>query len=586
MKRRAMAAALAAVLTIPVFAQKSDGDADVIFRAMKDEMDRARALSVVNLDRPYYIEYDLDDSDGLSIIASLGGLIDARRNRMRIPRTQVRVGDYKFDNTNYAYTDFFQRNDGQWPWENNYEVLRHLLWLATDRSYKGGVQAIGRKRAALKDVNSAELPPDFAKAEPVQRVLPVRPQTFDQARWTAIAKQVSAVFSKYPQVLDSRVEMSLSNGTYYMANSEGTRLRLPDNLSSVRIRARGRAKDGMPVHDSVTVQALLASDLPAEAELRRLAEQIAQNVTAMSAAPTAESYTGPVLFEGQAAGQLLAQLVGSNLMLNRKPVNETRGENLPISPSEFETRLGTRILPDWMNIVDDPQHAPINGKPLLGNYEIDYEGVPAKPVTVVEKGKLKSFLFTRQPVKDFAASNGRARMPGLFGARSAVFSNLIVEAAEAKPLADVKKQLLSIIKDRSLPFGLLVRKLDFPSTAIAEDLQGLRGTLSPGGPRPVSFPLLVYRVYPDGREELVRGLRFRGLNAKALKDITAASSEQTVFDYQNNLAPFALVGAGNYITACAVVSPSLLFEELDLEKQQDELPKPPLVPPPSLSDGQ
>ena len=106
---------------------------------------------------------------------------------------------------------------------------------------------------------------------------------------------------------------------------------------------------------------------------------------------------------------------------------------------------------------------------------------------------------------------------------------------------------------------------------------------SGGGTRPVSLPLLVYRVYPDGREELVRGLRFRGLSTRSLKDIVAASDDPQVFNFIDSLYPFALMGGGGFISNCSVIAPGLLFEELEFEPTQEDFPKLPIVPPPPIT---
>ena len=213
-------------------------------------------------------------------------------------------------------------------------------------------------------------------------------------------------------------------------------------------------------------------------------------------------------------------------------------------------------------------------------------GVSPKALPLVEKGVLKSFLLTRTPaLKGFEASNGRARMPGSFGARGSGFGNLFVRAAQPTPAADLKKKLIDMCKQRNKPYGLLVRKLDFPSSASVEELRRFAAAMSQsgGGTRPVSLPILVYRVYPDGKEELVRGVRFRGLSTRSLKDILAASDESAVFDFIDTPAPFALMGAGGFVTNASVIAPGILFDELELEPMQQEVPKPPIVPPPPLS---
>jgi hypothetical protein len=337
----------------------------------------------------------------------------------------------------------------------------------------------------------------------------------------------------------------------------------------------------MLVRDARTFQALEIDGLPPDAEMLKGIAEVGANLRALAHAPVGEASSGPVLFEPQAAAQLLAQLLGDNLRLPRKPVAEP-GRNINFLPSELETKVGSRILPDWFDVVDDPKQTTWKGKPLVGFYEFDLEGVPAQPVSVIEKGVLKNFLTTRQPVKGFPTSNGHARLPGSYGNRSAAISSLFIKASRAAPLAKLKQQLIDLCKERGKPYGMLVRKLDYPFSAGFGELQSLaQGSQQSGGSvRPVSPPVLIYRVYPDGREELVRGLRFRGMSTRSLRDILAASEETALFEFVNNAAPLALLGAGGYLAPTSVISPALLFEEIELEIPQEQLPKRPIVSPP------
>jgi TldD protein len=307
---------------------------------------------------------------------------------------------------------------------------------------------------------------------------------------------------------------------------------------------------------------------------------VGDHVRDLVKAPVGTSFTGPTLFEPEAGAQLLAQVIGDNLRVPRKPLSDP-GRNINFQPSEFETRMGARVLPDWMDVSDDPTQSSFNGKPLMGFYPFDLEGVAPKPVSVIEKGTLKSFLTTRQPIKGFPVSNGHARLAGSFGADSAAIANMIVKASESTPLADLKKRLIEMVQQRNLPYGMLVRKLDYPYSGSAGDLQALRQASQQSGARAVSPPLLVYRVYPDGHEELVRGLRFRGLSTRTLRDILAASQEVALFSFINNGAPMAMMNQGGYLSATSVVSPGLLFDEIEFEMPQEQLSKPALVPPPS-----
>jgi TldD protein len=557
---------------------------DVILQAMQDEIARSRSIKIPNLtDAPYYIEYGLDDFEGLTLSATLGGLMQIQRTHVRIPRVEMRVGDYKFDNTNYLFSDLFRHSGmegDRMPLDDDPLAIRTHFWLATDAAFKGAVDSISRKRSALKNVAAPETLNDFARAQPVRILLPVKRIPADEAAWTKRAKALSAAFLDYPAVLNSGVEFQWSQVATYYANSEGTALRYPDNLVDVRIRATGQAPDGTPIHDHAEFFGHVFLDLASEDRMMKSAQQVGANVTALAAAPVAETYAGPVLFEAQAAAQLLAQMLRA-LAPVRKPVNEP-GRNIPIPASEFEGREGSRILPEFLDVVDDPTQTEWRGQSLFGSYLVDMEGVKPVPLPLVEKGVLKNFLMTRQPVRGHEGSNGRARLPGNFGAGTAAFGNLFVKAAETSTAAELKKKLLETISKRGKPYGMLVRKLDFPSSANVEEIRKLYGGEQGPSGRVVSAPLLVYRVYPDGREELVRGLRFRGLTARSLRDITAASDEAFVFDYLENGAPLALSGGGGYVANTTVVAPSLLFDDLELERVDAEWARPPIVPAPPL----
>jgi TldD protein len=271
--------------------------------------------------------------------------------------------------------------------------------------------------------------------------------------------------------------------------------------------------------------------------------------------------------------------------VTRKPVSPP-GRPSPHVPTELENRIGARLLPEWMDVVDDPTQTEWHGHALLGHYLYDMEGVAGKPLPLVEKGVLKTLLLTRTPVsKDLNTSNGRARMPGASGSRAPDFGNLFIRASKTMPAAEMKQKLIQMCRDQNKPYGMLVRKLDYPSSASGEEFRRMATAMaqSGGNTRPVSLPLLVYRVYPDGREELVRDVRFRGLSTKSFRDILSASDETTVFDYIDSNAPFALMGAGTFVTTVSVIAPAVLFEELEFEPVQEDTAKPPIVPPPPVS---
>jgi hypothetical protein len=556
---------------------------DPVLQAMHDEMERSRKLTVSNLEAPYFIEYLVDDEEDFSLTASLGGLVARRHEHFRSPEVHVRVGDYKFDNTNYAGGGFSfgTRYDlERFPLENAYPVLRRYFWLQTDSAYKSAVEAISRKRAALRNLTAGEQMDDFAHAAPLHYLRAFSRLAIDEEAWTNRVRALSAIFAQYPEVKNSTVVLESGDGGYYLVNSEGTEVRAPERATFLRAQATAQAPDGMTVRDAVVFHSLDAARMPTDAELNRGVTALAENVVALAHAPKGEDYSGPVLFAGVAAAQIFAEVLGRNLAIARRPAME-QGRGGGFSASELEGRIGARILPDSFDVVDDPTQKEWRGRPLYGSYDVDREGVAAAPLRLIEKGVLKAFLLTRQPVRGFEGSNGRARMPGSYGASAAGISNLFIASSETTPAAELKEKLMELCRTRDKPYGILVRKMDFPSSAPLDEVRRLLSG-SQGSTRPVSIPILVYKVYPDGREELVRGLRFRGLNARSFKDILAAGDDSTVFEFMNSTAPFALIGASSFTAETCVVAPSILIDDLELDPAEEELPKLPVVPPPEL----
>lgn len=557
---------------------------DPVLRSMRDELARTRMLQIVSLDKVYFASYMLEDASLYSVTASLGALYGPVSFRIRAPRLQLRLGSYTLDNTNFVASNLLrEQGEEAWPLDDDYNLLRLDWWLATDRAYKAAARVIARKRAALQGITPGEKLNDFARAAPFRYTPTFTPGAAAAKDWPERVRRLSAIFLKYPGIAASDVTYGATSATVRYINTEGSLQRYPDDFDHVRITAMAYAPDGAELRDAWTIVRTGGASMPDEAGLQQAAEQVAGELHGLAKAPAGEDYSGPVLFEATAAAQMFAQLLGSNLALTRIPVTEP-GRTLPLPSSELEGRIGSHVLADWMDVRDEPALKTFEGQPLAGHYVVDIEGVEAKPVSLVEKGILKSYLMTRQPVRGLEGSNGHARLPGMFGAPTARISNLIVKASTTVPEAELKNKLITMCRERGKPYGILVRKLDFPTAASAQDLRRMSmAALRSGGPaRIFSAPLMTFKVYPDGRKELVRSMRFRALPVRALKDIAGASDRASVFSYIDNGAILAVPGGSSTAVACSVVSPSILLDDVDMERVQEEIATPPLVPPPAL----
>jgi predicted Zn-dependent protease len=335
--------------------------------------------------------------------------------------------------------------------------------------------------------------------------------------------------------------------------------------------------------------------LPDVETVRKQLNVAGSELMGMRAAPTASDYTGPVLFESRAAAALLAQVLGPSLSGARPPVAfQAVVEQLMSSlgaRSDWSGKVGSRVLPETVSLVDDPSAKDYKGTLLIGAYAIDEEGVPSAKVTIVSSGKLKNLLMSRRPGSDFEQSNGHGRAAFGIDARPTM-SNLFFTSSETTPKDELKKKFLDACRAEKLDYCLVVRQMDNPSISILhqEDFTELLASFG-GNAATDRLPLVVYRVYvSDGHEELVRGARITGFSPRSLRNIEAIGNDNYVYNYmQNESAGVAGTALGAFGTAqngvpASVVAPSLLFEEVEVRGARGEpkrlpiLPEPPMTP--------
>ncbi len=557
---------------------------DENLRAMVDEINRSRDLRMMVGAPLYYLNYNLARGDGFLVGYSLGALVNRGESHLRLPQVKARVGTYDSDDSNFLLSGIYQgtRFDAQtFPLEPDYPLMRRDWWLLTDMAYKGSVQSFNYKKASMQNLRQVQEFPDFTPAPATVMVLSGEPANFDKSRWDRVARTLSEVFLRYPTILDSQVQFGYSRGVEYQVSSEGAVVRRPFAIGFLRVIAKGKSDRGGEIWDGAEFLGFKESDFPSDAALHDAVAKLADGIVARQTAPRGESYTGPVLFEGVAAPQLTAQLIGRQLWIPRKPVTvPNRPLNWP--RLELEGRIGTRIVSELLTVRDDPTATAFQGKPLLGTSLIDLEAVKPEPLTVIKDGRLEAMFRTRTPSVPGEVTNGRARLHGLFGAARGAASNLFVEARESVPEAQLRSRLLEMVKAANKPYGIIVRKLDFPSGGDQNALRVIfSGNATNTGKIPVSLPLMVYRIYPDGREELIRDVNFRELEIRALRDIVAGDTPH-VFHFLENGATFAPIGVGTYVAETSVICPSLLLEEVELEPIRVETRTEPLVAPPPL----
>lgn len=566
-------------------------ESDVVLKAMQDELARTLGqLQVKDLEKPYFVEYVITDQEIFSTSATFGALVYTNRNRYRTLQTQVRVGDYTLDNSGFlSQQDLFSINlPSEVPVDDEYNALRHSLWLGTDAAYKQAVEAFARKQAFLRNRSDEEPLPDFSHEDPVRLMVRRQPMQVDQTHWEQQVREWSAVFRQFPDIQESNVSLQATQIHTYLVNNEGTVVREPQLIICIEARASTQAADGSRIRHAVPVYAARFDQVPPALEIASRIRAMAEELSQLRTAPVlADPYSGPVLFTGQAACEMFAQVLPPQFSGQRPPLveQEEYAAALGFAKSELAARLNRPVFPPTVSILDDPTQVAFRGQSLIGGYQVDDQGVAARPVPLVENGILKTLLMSRRPRKGIDRSNGHGRAVPFAGI-NATISNLFIQPREGKSEGEIKQELIALCKQENLPFGIWVKVLSVPGgwTDVNDAGDAANSYQREGLTAPVS----IYKVYvDDGREELVRGIKLGGVSFRQFKRLSAIGQEVYV---HNRIATgggasidIGQGSAGLLGLPTTVVAPSVLIEDVELRPITGPRQKPVLLNHPYFS---
>ncbi|HXJ05082.1 MAG TPA: metallopeptidase TldD-related protein [Candidatus Acidoferrum sp.] len=596
---------LAAALSCSAFARaQAPNDNDHTLQAMRDEMARSKSRLELKIpgtqqpQRPYYVEYRLLDLDVREVVAEFGALLSSSRTRNRFMDVEARIGNYKQDSSNFVSDDAFRGfigPTGSVGIDRDYNSLRQDLWIATDQAFKEAVETYSRKQAYLSSLARQSDINDFAKATPLRLIEPLTTPDWSNRNWEQEARESSAALRVFPQIYESRVTYYLVYATEYLLTSEGTEIRTNRCYAAIEAGLDTLADDGMQINHMYSAYAPKPADLPSVDAVRKALNVTGTELMAMRAASPAQDYTGPVLFEARAAAPLLAEVLTPAINGARPPVSFTPVMEQLLTglggKSDWVGRMGARVLPATVSLTDDPGAKEFRGTPLLGGYSVDDEGVRAEKVNIVENGNVKQLLMSRRPGPDSDQSNGHGRSAFLNDAKPTM-SNLYFRSTDTLSPADLKKKFLDECRSEKLPYCLIVREMDNPSISLLhqEDFSELLASFGGGAGTGDRLPLIVYKVYPeDGREEMIRGSRIIGLNTRMLRNLGGIGNDEFVYNYmQSQVSGFAGTALGAFGSAqnglpASLVSPSLLFDDLEVRGARGEPKRLPLLPAPSMT---
>lgn len=531
---------------------------------LKSELDRNFEILKAKAEPPpYFLSYSVTEEEGNSLAASLGTLLAQGHAHRRFLDTTVRIGSTAFDNYHPERGQVLRFTSAiPLSLDNSPNQIKRALWLETDRVYRLSSRRFIEisTQNKLKADGSVATGDDFSAEQPSVASQPPKKYAVDLDDWKKKIKQWSAGFQKYPEILSSAVHFSAQREEKTLVNSEGTSVEHGRSFFRVTVSASAKAADGMDLSTFSSVEAADLKNIAPDSVIEKEVEHVAKDLTALLKAPPAEPFVGPAILSGRAAAVFFHEIFGHRI--------EGHRQKDPAEGQTFAKRLNEPVLPNFLNVIFDPTRSSLNGLDLNGSYEFDDEGVKTRPVTVVEKGILKTFLLSRSPVGPFHQSNGHGRrQPG----REVVSrqSNLIVESSKQVSDTKLREMLVAEVKRQSKPYGLYFDQVTGGyTTTRREGLQAF-----------TVIPLVVYRVYADGRpDELIRGVNIVGTPLASFEKILATSDKSEIFN--------GYCGAESGSVPVSAISPALLVSEIEIQKKRNAQDKPPLLSrPPAASQS-
>jgi len=535
---------------------------NIILEALDEELNRSLTELKEKGEAPlYYLGYTITDKQDFVLTATFGALYNKIDSHVRFLDIDIRVGDYKFDNTHElrgGYSSLLSllgSPAARITIENDIDAIKNVIWRETDKAFKNEQkQFTNLKTNVAVKVEEEDQSDDFSIEPPQIHSEAILPLKIDEASWVEKLKSFSAMFKESPHIYTGQVTLEVNRLEKFIIDSEGTKLQTGHYHIWIRCLVRTIAEDGMSISLNRIFFAPNWEKVPSDEEIRQGIRSLISELEQMKEASYVEPYIGPAILLNRASAVFFHEIFGHRV--------EGHRQKSVLEGQTFAKKVGEFVLPEFINIYDDPSLESYGEFDLAGHYNYDDEGVKASRVSIVEEGVLKNFLMSRSPIEGFSNSNGHGRRD--YGRKTvARQGNLVIESSNAVAFDELKKLLIEECNKQDKPYGL-----------IFTDISGGFTTTQRIGPQSFKvIPLVVYKVYADGRpDELVRGVDIVGTPLTSFSKIIATSNDYNVFN------GFCGAESGSLPVSC--ISPSMLVSEIEVEKKIRAQDKPPILPSP------
>ncbi len=538
---------------------------DPVLDAMVTELNRSFEALQKQETPPYWMQLAITEHQYEGLTFSDGALFDAMEKTDRVADVDVRVGNWTLDNTHPLidggyFSDEPTHFRESVPIGDDPLMIRRSIWKIVDQAYRTSVRRLIKiesnrsLKVELEDQSDDWSPTEgFKQLETVPNI-----QSIHTEDWKTLLRTCSAQILEHPNILSSSVRLTTELETRWITTTDDVLVREVRPHARLAVMTMGIAEDGMQLETYEYIDAYSIDNWTLET-CTDLAAVASDALDELMTAPIVDPFVGPAILRGKAAAVFFHEILGHRIEGHRQK-DEDEGQTLT-------DKVGQSIFPDFITVIDDPSRTEFDGIDLNGHYRVDDEGVKAQTVSIVDKGVLQGFLMGRSPVENFPVSNGHGRRQTGYGT-VARQGNLIVSAEESVSYDDLKAQLIEEIKRQDKPFGL-----------IFDDISG--GFTFTGRNSPNSYvvkPVTVWRVYPDGREEMVRGVDMIGTPLITFSRIMAASDESQVFN--------GMCGAESGWVPVSAIAPDLLIQEVEIQRRSKDHDKPPILDAPVVGGEQ
>ena len=552
--RKTFALTISLLFVTCSFSRAQNNNAEIIKKALYDELRRSMdSLITGNDNEPCFMSFTVTDAKIMVVSSTLGALINSNVEQTLSFGSRFIVGDYHINDENFNFNDnseFKYTPQIQMPYKPDYWGIRRALWSSTEKMIKNATKSYKAKKTFLEHNNIGRedyLIPDYSQA-PVEKLKAEDVNIeFDVAYWENIARSVSKVFAGYPEVTGSGVSASIMKTTSYFSNSEGTEYTSPNSLVNFEIYAVVNDSNNNACDKTISFTGRLVKDLPSTDSLKRTCHHLVSLLKKeIKTERLEESYSGPVLFENEAASRLLLNTFFSHngLIAKREPLN-ARGYDfqMPTEPesNSTEAKMGKKIVAEHITVKSLPKLKKYQGIELWGSFDFDGEGVvPADELTLIENGTLKMLLNDRVPTFASKKSTGHNRSKGLWG-NSIDPGVLQVIAKNNISSKAMKQELIKLAKENGNDYCFIVRK------------------------QPNGTQRMVYKVnLENGKETLMNTGRIGSIKLKDLKNKVLFSDKEQV----KNIA------RGGIFTS-VISSDALIVKDFDIHSLRKSKPSKP-----------